>query len=308
MNALVRLRTWAPTVKAAVLFVLPLPLALAAVAALITGDLIRLALAGGALACLWGAGALVLRALVADARYLLGERPDPPIMPLKLLSAAMTASGAGLAAVAGGYTAAAALVFAALGALGHVLFYGRDLKLPRIHVAAIEGIDSAAVTLQLEQAYGRLRGIEGAARAIAVPEFRDRLLRITSIGRSALGEIERDPTGAARARRFLNLYLDSAQRVALEYARTQLQVRNQPVELNFRQLLVDMETTFAEQHKRLVARDLLSLDVDIEVLNARLKREGLGLTWKDDHDGNESGSGVHAPSDRSPARDRGRAL
>jgi hypothetical protein len=308
MNALVQLRSWAPTVKAAVLFVLPLPLAFATVSALITGDLSRLALAGGALACLWGAGVLVLRALVADARYFLGERHAPPMMPLKLLSAAMTAPGAGLAALAGGHTAAAALVFAVLGGVGHVLFYGRDLKLPPIRVAPIEGIDSAAVRLQLEQAYGRLRSIERAARAVGVPEFRDRLWRIASIGRSTLGEIERNPTGAARARRFLNLYLDSAQRVALEYARTQLQVRNQPVELNFRQLLIDMETTFAEQHKRLVARDLLSLDVDIEVLNARLKREGLGLTWKDDHDGNESGSGVHAPSDRSPARDRDRAL
>jgi hypothetical protein len=37
-----------------------------------------------------------------------------------------------------------------------------------------------------------------------------------------------------------------------------------------------MESTFAEQHRRLVDRDLLSLDVDIEVLNARLKGEGLG--------------------------------
>jgi hypothetical protein len=275
MNALVPLRTWAPTVKAAVLFVLPLPLAVAAVSALITGDLIRLALAGGALACLWGAGVLVLRALVADARYFLGERHDPPMMPLKLLSAAMTAPGAGLAAVAAGHTAGAALVFAVLGGVGSVLFYGRDRTLPRIRVAPIEGIDSAAVRLQLEQAYGRLRGIEGAARAIAVPEFRDRLWRIASIGRSALGEIERNPTGAARARRFLNVYLNSAERVALEYARTHVQVRNEPVEQNFRQLLVDMESTFAEQHNRLVARDLLSLDVEIEVLNARLKHDGL---------------------------------
>ena len=113
-------------------------------------------------------------------------------------------------------------------------------------------------------------------RAIAVPEFRDRLSRITSIGRSVLGEIERDPRDAARARRFLNLYLDSAERVTLDYARSQKQMRNEPVERNFRRLLVDIESTFAEQHRMLVARDLLSLDVDIEVLNTRLKREGLG--------------------------------
>lgn len=276
MNRLIRLRAWAPAAKALVLFLLPIPLFFAVVAALIAGDLARLALAGGALGCLWGAGALALRALVAEARYFLGERPDPPRVPLKLLSATMTTMGAALAAVAGGHTAASALVFAALGGLGHIAFYGRDLRPPRIQVAAVEGVDSAAVTLQLKQAYGRLRGIEAATRAIAVPEFRDRLSRITSIGRSILGEIERDPAEATRARRFLNLYLDSAERVTMDYAHTHGHLHEQPFEQNFRQLLVEMESTFAEQHRKLVARDLLSLDVDIEVLNARLKREGLG--------------------------------
>jgi hypothetical protein len=37
-----------------------------------------------------------------------------------------------------------------------------------------------------------------------------------------------------------------------------------------------MEGTFAEQHRRLVEHEQLSLDVDIEVLNERLRREGLG--------------------------------
>jgi hypothetical protein len=276
MNGLIRWGlTWASAGKAAALFLLPVPLLFAVLASLIAGDLTRLALSGGALVCFWGAGVLAFRALVAEARYFLGEQPDPPALPLKLLSATVTALGAALAGLAGGHAAASALVFAALGGLGHVAFYGRDLKPPRIQVADVDGVDCAAVTLQLKQAYGRLRGIEAAAQAIAVSEFRDRLRRITGIGRSILGEIESDPSAAARARRFLNLYLDSAERVTVEYARTHALVRNRPLEQNFRQLLVDMEGTFAEQHRKLVERDLLSLDVDIEVLNARLKREGV---------------------------------
>jgi len=38
-----------------------------------------------------------------------------------------------------------------------------------------------------------------------------------------------------------------------------------------------MERTFAEQRRALVERDLLSLDVEIEVLHARLTREGPGF-------------------------------
>jgi hypothetical protein len=132
------------------------------------------------------------------------------------------------------------------------------------------------VILQLEQAHGRLRGIDAAARSLPAPEFRERLSRITSIGRSILVEIERDPADATRARRFLNVYLGEAERVTLEYARTHGRHATQPLEEDFRQLLTDMESTFTRQQRMLVDRDLLSLDVDIEVLNARLKGEGPG--------------------------------
>ena len=73
----------------------------------------------------------------------------------------------------------------------------------------------------------------------------------------------------------MNIYLDSAERVTTEYARTHRQLRSQPLEQNFRQLLVDMESTFDQQRVKLLEKDLTSLDVEIEVLNARLKREGV---------------------------------
>ena len=52
-------------------------------------------------------------------------------------------------------------------------------------------------------------------------------------------------------------------------------MRKAPLEQNFRQLLIDMENTFEQQHQKLIEKDLTSLDVEIEVLNARLKREGV---------------------------------
>jgi 5-bromo-4-chloroindolyl phosphate hydrolysis protein len=276
MAHLIRARAWAPAVKTAALFLLPFPLGFAAIAALISGDLNRLALVGGALSSIWTAGLLAFQALAAEARYYLGERPDPPAMPLKLLSAVFTALGVALAALAGGHALGGALVFAGLAALGHAAFYGRDLRPPRIQVAMVDGVDVAAVTGQLKQAYGRLRGIDAAAHAIALPEFRERLARITATGRAILGAIERDPADAARARRFLHLYLDSAERVTADYARTHREARHQPLDQNFRQLLIGMERTFVEQQRALVERDLVSLDVDIEVLNARLTHEGPG--------------------------------
>lgn len=274
-NLLQRGKAWAPVLKSAALFVLPLPLLIAFVVALISGEFARFAAISGALLAFCGAGLLTWRTLAAEARYFLGERLDLPAMPYKSISAVLTAIGAGLAASAGSQGVVGMCVFAALAAVGYLCFYGRDLKRRKFNVSGAPGIDVDAVTAQLKSAYGRLQGIDAAARSIAVPEFVDRLQRITQIGKSILAEIERDPRDASRARRFLNIYLDSAERVTAEYARTHRQIRNKPLENNFRQLLIDMEQTFESQHQKLLENDLVSLDVDIEVLNARLKREGI---------------------------------
>ena len=275
MSLLKRGRAWAPVLKAAMLFVLPLPLGLAFIVALVTGEFVRFAAICGALAAFTVAGFLTWQALVAEARYFLGERLDLPVVPFRMVSTFLTVTGAVLAASAGGYGIVGMVVFAILAGAGYLMFYGRDQPRRRFSVSAEYGVDAAAVTEQLKQAYGRLQGIDAAAQSIAVPEFAERLRRIIAIGNRILAEIERDPRDAARARRFLNVYLDSAERVTTEYARTHRQIRKQPLEENFRTLLIEMENTFERQHAKLLENDLVSLDVDIEVLNARLKREGV---------------------------------
>jgi 5-bromo-4-chloroindolyl phosphate hydrolysis protein len=270
-----RVRRRVAPAKSLALFVLPSPLVAAGIGALVADQPARLAIDGAALACFWTAGVLVWHALVAEARYLFGEQMSLPRVPWKLTSGLLTAVGSGLAATAGGHPIAGAATFGVIGALGHLTFYGRDLRPARLEVATIDGIDMASVTEQLEQASGRLRRIDAAARAIGMPEFRDRLARITQIGRDIVAEMARDPRDVSRGRRFLHLYLDSTERVTEEYARTHHRT-SLPLDDNFRRLLIEMESAFAEQHRRLLDSDALSLDVDIEVLTARLKREGLG--------------------------------
>jgi 5-bromo-4-chloroindolyl phosphate hydrolysis protein len=276
IRAVSRARTKASIAKAAALFLLPLPLVFALLRALVFDEIGRLVLAAGALACIWTAGALAWRALTAEAQYALGEQADLPAIPFKLLSALLTMLGTGLSASAGGHTLGGAATFAAVAGFGHLCFYGRDMKAPRMTVTTVSGVDVGSVADQLAQADRRLRRIDAASTAIAVPEFRERLGRITQVGRDILAKIARDPRDATRARRFLHLYLESTERVTEEYARTHAGVRTAALEGNFRQLLVEMENTFTEQHRRLVESDAVSLDVEIEVLNARLKQEGVG--------------------------------
>lgn len=268
-------RAFAPVAKSAVLFMLSGPLCVAALVDLATGRPEQFLFSGGALGCLWAAGAASFYGLIAEARYFLGECSDPPGVPLKGLSLAVTVLGTALAALSGEHSPLSATLLATLAGGGHLAFFGRDPRPRRIELPQVDGVDLAAVTLQIKRAYGRLQGIETAAASIAVPEFGERLRRITAIGHRILAEIERDPRDAARARRFLHVYLDSAERVTSEYARTHRQLRERPLEGDFRQLLIDMENTFEAQHRLLLEHDALALEVEIEVLNERLRREGL---------------------------------
>ena len=277
-GSLVRLRARLRVVKSAALFLLPLPLLLVIVGALVAGEMGRLSMAAGALASFWTAGLLAWRALAIEMRYLCGEQIDVDRLPRKLSSALLTAGGAALTALTAGHSTTGAAAFAVLGGVGHLCFYGPDMRVPRVTVTEVEGLDVAGIAGQLEQAHRRLRGIDAASRVITVPEFRTRLTRITTVGREILGEIARDPRKAGRARRFLHLFLDSTERITSEYARTHSGIRSRPLEENFRQLLVDMEHTFSDQHRKLLESDTVSLDVEMDVLNARLKQEGIGAS------------------------------
>ena len=268
-----RLRAGVTVLTAAALFVLPLPLLIVIAAALIGDNTRTLALAAASLASFWTAGVLTWRGLVTETRYMLGDQIALTWRPRKLSGAILTAGGAALTALTGGHSVVGASIFAALAGAGHLCFYGLDMRAPRLAVTNIAGLDVTSISDQLEQAQLRLRRIDAATRTIAVPEFRTRLARVTAIGQQILGEIARDPHKAARARRFLNLFLDSTERVTCEYARTHTGLRSRPLEDTFRTLLVDMERTFSEQHRLLLESDAVALDVEMEVLNARLKQD-----------------------------------
>lgn len=272
-----RLRAGLTLLKAAALFVLPLPILIVLVGALINDDTRRLVLASTSLGCFFSAGVLTLRGLVTEMRYTLGDQIGLAWRPRKLAGAVLTAAGAALAGLAAGHSAVGAATFAALGAAGHLGFYGLDLRARRLAVTNVEGLDVMTIGDQLEQAQLRLRRIDAASRAIAVPEFRERLARITAVGGEIVAEIARDPRKAAHARRFLNLFLDSTERITGQYARTHTGVRSGPLEDHFRALLVDMERTFSAQHRKLLESHAEELDVEIEVLNARLKQGRAGV-------------------------------
>ncbi len=243
------------------LFLLPLPLALAAVVALAQG------LLSAFIGDLIGYGLLLAGAL-AMRRGLMGAMDRP----WKAVGGVLVGLGTGIAAWLGaGHDPAIAGAFAVLALAGAGLRYGIDLRLRRTGHGRLG--DHARSTLA--QARRSIAAIEQAGGAIRQRELAERLARICALAKDILRRIEADPRGLYRARKFLNVYLEGVQHIVDGYAKTHRQVEAPMLDQRFRDALVLIEDAFAEQRHALLERDVEDLDVQIEVLTRQLQREGI---------------------------------
>lgn len=233
------------------------------------------------------ASGLMRRGLEQAALHETRPRAAPP-RPLKLLAGLATAAAA--FAVAGWGTEGGlfglgtspnlpeAAVFGLLAFLGCRLAYGAD---PRSSgamspdAAARAGSRTPQAMAAIAEAEAKLQAIEDAARGLHSAELKARLRRIVDQGRVILHQLEDDPRDLSRARRFLVTYLDGTRDVARKYAAQQHDVADTPLAESFRRVLTTVEQVFLEQEEVLKRNGALDLDVQIEVLEMQLKREGV---------------------------------
>lgn len=158
------------------------------------------------------------------------------------------------------------------------LTYGLD---PRVDRRAIKeaaqraGLRGKDVIEALEEAHRKVRAIEEAARGLHSRELKARLERICHQARTILAQLEQNPNKLSRARRFLVTYLDGTRDVVGRYASQQKDLADTPLAANFRNVLDTVEKVFAEQEEVLRRDDQLNLEVQIEVLETQLRREGV---------------------------------
>ncbi len=243
-------------------------------------DLIK----GQAVSVLVNASAFTFYCLAAVMlrRGLMADNPPPgqrwakqPKWPLKRLSALLVAVTTGLlAALGAGQSWPVAALYAAGAFLGMYLSYGfGHPKNQPTRVAP--GYSDAEIGTILADAYALIQGIEQANRKIDQAELNRRIDGICEIAASIIGDLETDPRGIPRARKFLHVYLENVQQVVQGYAKTHQQSGSLALESNFRQALEAIESAFQEQQQRLLEEDVFDLDVKIEVLTQQLKHEGI---------------------------------
>ena len=262
--------------RGALLFILPIPLLGSVLVALARGHLASVLFSSIGLAlCLTGAFG-VRRGLAQEREYKRKKVALPPKAPLKFLGALLVALATFLVALmAADHSFAISVCFGIGAFVGCYLAYGFDPRAEKVAPAGSHGYTTAEVVEALEEAHERVTRIEQANDRIRNPELNDRLRRITNSARKILDVIEEDPRDLRRARKFLNTYLEGAQKVTEGYARSMELTDSTTLKDNFRKVLATIEGVFAEQHEKLLENDVLDLDVQIEVLRLQLEREGV---------------------------------
>ena len=249
-----------PVVGPMLLYFLPLPLLPAIFIALLKGNVVNFLASLVALSLVWGGAWLTRRGIKRDVEIQRLGWSRLPARPWKLLG--------GLAAGVAGSVALATLA-------GVLLSYGIDsLFYGRLRRAPLTTADRDVAEL-LEEARLKIDSIDRASRQIHNPELNRRIRRINARAVEILATIADDPAIVRRARKFLKVYLDGAQRVTEGYARVHRDQPSRQLEDNFRNVLVTIEDTFVEQQRKLQEKDALDLDVQIEVLTRQLKEEGV---------------------------------
>ena len=259
------------------LYLLPLPLLPATFFALMGGHPVKAVACGVGFVLFMGAATLIRKGIRLDneARKRRLRRRASTVQ-YRMIGAAMAAAGIFIVAWLGlsQYSIIESVLYGIAVVLGCYLYYDFDPARKDPNIAAV-GITTEELIELLDEAEGRIEGIEQASRQIANIEFKDRLRRIVKEARDILDTIEKDPVDARRARKFLKVYLDGAQQVTEGYARTHSEDEKHSLEDNFRRVLTTIETVIAEQQLKLAENNLSELDVNIEVLQMQLEKEGV---------------------------------
>jgi 5-bromo-4-chloroindolyl phosphate hydrolysis protein len=269
------LRDQVPLVGPLMLYLLPLPLFPSIFIALARGNFVNFATATGALVLLLGAAVATRRGLKRELEVKRLGWSRIAARPWKSLAAA----GAGLATGLCSFfilkhSGMAALGWGVTTLAGMLLRYRPDHIAIGVHGKLVESRDKT-VTVALEEARLKIASIDAANRGIHNQELNRRIGRINNKAMGILTTIADDPAMLQRSRKFLKVYLDGAQQVTEGYSRLHPEQRSGHLEENFRNVLVTIEDTFAEQQRKLQEKDLMDLDVKIEVLTTQLKNEGV---------------------------------
>jgi len=231
------------------------------------------------LTTLVGAMMLVLAAWLtregvrAHAAYEARKVARRPAIPRKIFAAILTGVGLGLAGYAA-FGLAGAVVVGLLGAGLHSMAFGLD-PLRNKGFDEVGAFQAQRAEHAVAEASAYLDQMAQAVQRAGDPEVQAQLRRFQAVVAQMLQTVQDDPRDLSAARKYLGVYLMGARDAAQKFADLHQRNPDGQAKPDFLQLLADLEAGFGAQTQKLLLADHADLTVEIEVLRARLQREGV---------------------------------
>lgn len=254
------------------LFFLPLPMAITAFGKDPTGLALSLVAFGMMIAAAW----LLREGLKAEEAYESRKVARRPAFPRKIFASVLTGLGLGLAGYANGVGIPAVALFAILGSILHSLAFGLD----PLSDKGAEGIDmfqTDRVARAVEQAEEHLSAMTDAIRRVEDRGLEREVEAFQATARDMFRRVEEDPRDLTAARKYLSVYLQGARDATIKFADLYSRRPDAQARSDYTALLHDLSANFTAQTDAMLLDDRSDLDVEIEVLQDRLAREGVRI-------------------------------
>lgn len=262
------------SIRARLMFLLPLPLLFAGLGAIGRGRPVEMAGELGGFVGLMLSAWLLNEGLRAEEEYRARAVARPPAIPRKLFAAVLTGVSVAVVGIVDGAGLPGSVVFGAVGALAQLAAFGID----PMRKKGLEGVDdfsSERVARAIDQAEALVRQTADAAKRFGDRLLEGRVDRLCDQAQEVFRAVERDPRDLARARTFLSVYLLGLRDATVKFADVWSRSRDAAARASYEALLGDLETSFAAQRTHLLEEDRSGLDIEIEVLRERLQQDGL---------------------------------
>ncbi|OIQ25641.1 MAG: hypothetical protein BM562_17050 [Alphaproteobacteria bacterium MedPE-SWcel] len=258
--------------RANLMFVPPAVLLLTSLGAGAVGLITGLVAAG-----FWASAAVLLReGLKAQSAYEARKVARRPALPRKILAAVLCGLGGGIGAWASepGLLTAALYGIACCGL--HLAAFGLD-PLSDKGVEGIDAFQSARVARVVDEAETLMAAMKDAVLRARDRQVELRVEQFQAVARDLCRTVEEDPRDLTAARKYLTVYLMGARDATIKFADIHTRSGDGQARADYLALLDDLEQNFAARNQKLLLEDRSDLTIEIDVLRARLEREGVQL-------------------------------
>ncbi|MBA85691.1 5-bromo-4-chloroindolyl phosphate hydrolysis family protein [Thalassobius sp. S69A] len=252
------------------LFLAPLPLIWSAFGNGPTALALNLAALGLLILAAW----LTREGLIAQEAYEARTVARRPAFPRKITGSLLTGLGLGLAGFAATGDLIAPVIYLIVGTALHLMAFGPD----PLKNKGLEGIDTFQtdrVARAVDEAEAHLTAMTDAMKRASDRQMMARLEQFQTTARDLFRTVENDPRDLTAARKFLSVYLMGARDATIKFADIYGRTGDAQARTDYAALLDDLEQNFAARTQKLLLDDRSDLNIEIDVLRDRLKREGL---------------------------------